>query len=195
MDFGKVDSRFITDEACIIDFGESFDISNPPDDLGIPQMYCSPELVLDKVAGVGSDIWALGCTIFEIRTGRRLFDNFDDDVDEHMFSMALLLGKLPEPWWTTTWEERKNWFEDEADSQGRVISLKKLYNRSRSIEDALARGLGLLESDMLMADSIERDISAKEVAVLGNLLRKVLQYNPSDRITAQAMQDHEWFKL
>jgi serine/threonine-protein kinase SRPK3 len=29
VDFYKVDSRFITDKACIIDFGESFEVSNP----------------------------------------------------------------------------------------------------------------------------------------------------------------------
>ena len=28
---------------------------------------------LDKGAGVGSDLWAFGCTLFEIRTDRKLF--------------------------------------------------------------------------------------------------------------------------
>ena len=55
IDFYSVDSQFMTNEACVIDFGESFEVSSPPEDLGIPQSYCSPELVLDKIAGVGSD--------------------------------------------------------------------------------------------------------------------------------------------
>src|SRR5271154_2554956 len=116
VDFRKVDSRFVTDQACVIDFGESFKASNPPQDLGIPESYRSPELVLDKVVGVGNDLWALGCTLFEIPTGRRLFAMLDDGVDGHLYLMVLLLGKLPEPWWTT-WEARKNCFEDEADPQ------------------------------------------------------------------------------
>jgi serine/threonine-protein kinase SRPK3 len=101
VDVYKVSSRFVTDQACIIDFGESFEASNPPDDIGIPQAYRSPELVFDKVAGIGSDLWALGCTLFEIRTGRKLFGTYDDDVDDHLYCMALLLGRFPESWWTT----------------------------------------------------------------------------------------------
>jgi hypothetical protein len=45
---------------------------------------------------------------------------FDDDVDDHLYYMVLLLGKLPEPW-LTTWEARKDCFEDEADPQARAI--------------------------------------------------------------------------
>ncbi len=100
----KVDSRYITDQACLIDFGESFEASKPPKNLGTPGQYRSPELILDKMAGVGSDLWALGCTLFEIRTGRKLFSPFDDENDDYLESMALVLGKLPEPWWSTTWK-------------------------------------------------------------------------------------------
>jgi serine/threonine protein kinase len=100
VDFYKVDPRFTTGQAYIIDFWESFEASDPPADLGIPEAYCSAELVLDKVVSTGSDLWALGCTLFEIRTGRKLFDMFDDDMDSHLYYMVLLLGKLPEPWWT-----------------------------------------------------------------------------------------------
>jgi hypothetical protein len=37
IDFYSVDSQFMTNEACIIDFGESFEVSSPPEDLGIAQ--------------------------------------------------------------------------------------------------------------------------------------------------------------
>jgi serine/threonine-protein kinase SRPK3 len=78
---------------CIIDFGKSFEASNPSEDLGIPEIYCSPELDW----GMGSDLWALGCTLFEIRAGSKLFNMFDDDMDDHLYYMVLLLGKLPQP--------------------------------------------------------------------------------------------------
>jgi serine/threonine-protein kinase SRPK3 len=84
VDFYKVDPRFITVQAYIIDFGESFKASDPPKYIGIPEAYCSLELILDKVASIGSDLWALGCTLFEIRTGRKLFDMFDEDIDSHL---------------------------------------------------------------------------------------------------------------
>ncbi|KAI5459299.1 kinase-like domain-containing protein, partial [Mariannaea sp. PMI_226] len=93
----KSDIKMSTD-ACIIDFGEAFLAPEAPEDLGIPCVYRAPELVLDMEVGTGSDIWALGCTLFEIRTGRILFDAFDDDQDEHLCKLAMLLGKFPEPW-------------------------------------------------------------------------------------------------
>lgn len=79
-----VDTQFISKESCLIDFGESFDVSQPPNDLGIPGPYRSPELILDKTAGFGSDIWALGCSLFKIRTGRQLFSSLEDDDTDYL---------------------------------------------------------------------------------------------------------------
>jgi serine/threonine protein kinase len=98
----------------------------PPEDLGIPGPYRSPELILHKVAGFGSDLWALGCTPFEIRTGRKLFSPFDDEDDDYLDAIIQVLGKLPEPWWSTTWEARRRLYEDEADEQGRAVATMKL---------------------------------------------------------------------
>jgi serine/threonine protein kinase len=120
-----VGSQYISKQARLIDFGESFKVSHPPENLGIPGSYRSPELILDKTPGIGSDLWALGCTLFEIRTGRKLFAPFDNEDDEYIDAMVRVLGKLPEPWWSTTWELRNTWYKDDADEQGRVISVMK----------------------------------------------------------------------
>ena len=212
VDFYKVDPRFITDQVYIIDFGESFRVSDPPEDLGIPEAYCSPELILDKVASIGSDIWALGCTLFEIRTGRKLFDMFDDDIDSHLYYMVLLLGKLPEPWWTA-WEARQNWFEKDSDPRGRKCfpateqpATEKpdqegvtdvlhpiIPSEPRSIQETLAPGLWYMDMDI--GDEIHRDIPGDEIEVFADLLGKLLKYIPEDRLTANAAQDHEWFRM
>ena len=212
VDFKEVSSQFVSDQACVIDFGESFEAANPPENLGIPQSYCSPELVLDNAIGVGCDLWALGCTIFVIRTGRKLFGTFDDDVEDHLYAMVLLLGRFPEPWWTTTWEARKGCFEDEEDSQGRAIEINSapvaqentgtgegaiIYQRPdpRSIKETLAKGLSYLRFEIGIHHQGSRDISSDEIDTLADLLGKILRYDPGQRLPAQKAQDHEWFRM
>lgn len=164
---------------------------------------------MDKVVGVGSDIWALGCTLFEIRTGRKLFDTFDDDQDEYLCKMAMMLGKLPEPWWSTTWEARKIFFEDNVDGDGRVVEIHRELLRPdtgdgqvrfeafaeqvpepRSIKDAII--LGLVYENRHGPGGVRHDISQEETDVFSDLLMKIFRYNPEERLTASEVVDHAW---
>ncbi|KAM7184840.1 Protein kinase-like domain containing protein [Naviculisporaceae sp. PSN 640] len=195
---------------CVIDFGESYPVSKPTPDLGIPQVYCSPEYSLDGVVGVGSDIWALGCTLFEIRTGRKLFDMFDDDKDEYLAKTALVLGRFPEPWWGK-WEAREVYFTDEnegggKDVGGRVVLVNQggsgktggegeTYTRPepRSLEESIREGLFYESSNG--PNGIEKPISEKEAMVFADLLGKLLRFNPEDRISPAEALGHEWFSF
>ncbi|TVY89779.1 Serine/threonine-protein kinase, partial [Lachnellula willkommii] len=212
VELSALGESFITDKACVIDFGESFDISEPPQVIGIPQIYCSPEYTIDKVVGVGSDIWALGCTLFEIRTGRKLFDTFDDDQDEYLCKMVMMLGKLPEPWWSTTWEARKLFFEDNVDGDGCVVEIRRELLQPdagdgevgfeasvvkvpelRSIKDAIIPGL--FYENRYGPGGVRHDISQEETNLFSDLLIKIFRYNPKERLTASQVVDHAWFKL
>ena len=62
-------------------------------------------LPLENTIGVGCDLWALACTLYEIQTRSPLFENVMDDDDEVIMQMVPLLGKLPEPWWSS-WKAR-----------------------------------------------------------------------------------------
>lgn len=167
---------------------------------------------MDKVIGVGSDIWALGCTLFEIRTGRKLFDAFDDEKDEYLCKISLMLGKLPEPWWTRTWEARKHFFEDDVDKDGRVVDICReslqpdighgevrheasvvQVPEPRSIKDAIMPGL--FYENRYGPGGVRHDISQEEAELLSDLLMKIFRYNPKERLTAREVVDHAWFKL
>jgi hypothetical protein len=41
------------EQICIIDFGESFQSSSPPADIGIPEEYLAPEVIIEGGASVG----------------------------------------------------------------------------------------------------------------------------------------------
>jgi hypothetical protein len=46
--------------------------------------------------------------------------------------MVLILGRLPEPW--SSWEERKNCFENEPDGDGRAIQIASIRKEKKRLE-------------------------------------------------------------
>ncbi|KAM7215388.1 Protein kinase-like domain containing protein [Rhypophila decipiens] len=198
-----VDTKFLLETPKLIDFGECFHISDPPEDVGTPGYYRSPELLLEGKFGIASDLWALAFTLFEIRTGRKLFESFDDSDDDYLEAMCLVLGRLPEPWWSTRWEARRRCFKDEADENGRAITVHEsqtdVYENvhpsvpqgARSLIDKLKPGLWYMDSK----DWFNKDIPEEEKSIFADLLGKLLQPRPEDRISAQAVLEHEWFSI
>lgn len=104
----------------IIDFGIAFLQENSSVDIGTPKAYCAPEFNFGCPRSVDSDTWALGCTIFEIRTGACLFRFRGVPTrDQVLVSMVQLLGKLPEKWWRE-WEDGHNWYDIEVQVGGEM---------------------------------------------------------------------------
>lgn len=95
----RLDLKYVTTQACIIDFGESYEISTPPESLGIPLGYRAPKLFFDGKCGIAPDLWALACTIYELRSKRVLFENWDNEDDMVLLQIVRLLGKPPERRW------------------------------------------------------------------------------------------------
>lgn len=86
----------ITKAIAIIDFGDAFEVGQPTKQSAIPDKYASPECQreLGSQPSIGSDLWALGCTITEILAGVTPFEFAG------VFSFEELEGKLgpmPEP--------------------------------------------------------------------------------------------------
>lgn len=205
--WADIDPQHIANQACLIDFGESFKVSHPPEELGTPGPYRSPELILDNSAGIASDLWALGCTLFEIRTGRKLISPFGDEDGDYLESVVLLLGRLPEPWWSTTWKGRKRLFKDEEDDSGRAVPTAEppstdarrtvhpsVADGARPLQDMLAPGLWYMSDERRGGDH-HRDIQPQERELFADLLAKLLDLRPGSRLGAGAALEHAWFKI
>ena len=83
LDFCSLTTTVLSRDICVIDFDQSFTIEDPPSDpLGIPAKYLAPEVAVGRFASSASDIWALGCAIFRIRSGDDLFFDYDTDCPE-----------------------------------------------------------------------------------------------------------------
>ncbi len=190
-----LDTRFISDRISIIDFGESYDMHSPPRDLGITASFRSPELLCDNSIGVGCDLWALACTIYEIRTRSPLFENFMDDDDEVIMQMVPLLGKLPEPWWSS-WEARGQWYEEDGMP---LIDpdTGKPYMMLDTLEELLT---GSSPSDKVDSEGKRTEsggfaVPIEESKVLGDLLRGLLKYDSKERSSVEVVLEHSWFKM
>lgn len=189
-DISDLGSKYLTDEICVIDFGESYAVDSPPEDLGIPENYLPPDILLQNeeeplkdINGPACDIWALGCTLFEIRQQIPLFYMIYDR-DELVAEYVRFFGRLPESWWNE-WAGREDWF----DEKGRY--LRDPDNKDEwSLEVALSK-----PSEVV--DPVKKVLSTdeKEQKLLADLLYRVFQYEPEKRPSVEEVLGHEWFKL
>lgn len=189
--FGGLPPEYLTEKIMIIDFSEAYRMSSPPSDLGIPEEYLPPEVIFksDNSIEVGCDIWALACTLYEIRSQIPLF-YMPIDEDDHISEMVCYFGKLPEPWWSK-WEKRGKFFdEDGAHVPGVRMTIDE---KPWSLEVALdtQREMGGYMGSEKRVFRIPED----EQKVLADLMRKICVYDASKRPSVREVLQHEWFNI
>jgi len=117
----EVDPQFLSDRIMIIDFGIAFVQNDSSTEIGTPKPYCAPEFLFGGARSISSDTWALGCTIFEIRTGSRLFRYKGKPTRNQMLiAMVKLMGTLPDQWWLD-WESGRDWYAKEVKDGGELF--------------------------------------------------------------------------
>ncbi|EIN04031.1 kinase-like protein [Punctularia strigosozonata HHB-11173 SS5] len=196
------DLSLVEEHVTIIDFGQSYFIRDPPKDYepATAIHYQSPEMRFDDHIGPETDVWSLGCAIFEIRSGYPLFEPFFGSEDI-MRQTVQTLGRLPDPWWNS-FEERVWWFED--DGEPKDISAQKqtgvrITARKTSISEKL-RSIGDVDEPPAADEGpmIERcgvKLSEEEAELLSDLLGRMLKYRPEERPTMEEVIHHRWFNL
>ncbi|KAI0785254.1 kinase-like domain-containing protein [Abortiporus biennis] len=192
----------LQEDITMIDFGQSFSLDNPPEGY-MPATtihYASPEARFESRISLSSDIWALACTVFEIRAGSPLFEPFLGSEVDILRQTVQMLGKLPEPWWNT-FEERRMWFEDNGDPKPADVQKHAgvwLPAVKSSIREEL-RKIGTQDEpaeayEGPMIEKIGTRLEEDEIELLGDLLEQMLKYCREDRITIQDVLNHPWFR-
>ncbi|CAN0419815.1 unnamed protein product, partial [Lampetra fluviatilis] len=77
----------------VTDFGTSFFVKSQPLYVGGTRPFQSPEVLLGYRLTFAVDMWALGCTVAELVTGRELFQS--DSRDDHLPCCMEILGLPP----------------------------------------------------------------------------------------------------
>ena len=174
-----VDARVV-----VSDFGEAFFQGGEPKELRTPILLLPPEAFFHEPLGPAVDLWTLGCTLYEILGERPLFEGFMPDQDHVLAEMVSTLGHLPKPWWDR-WQQKTDFFL--ADGSWKTDTHRGHDPCSRPLSERL-RIMGRGESPATCEFSLE------EMTCLEKLLRAMMTYAPSERISASAAVESEWMK-
>ncbi|KND87235.1 Serine/threonine-protein kinase SKY1 [Tolypocladium ophioglossoides CBS 100239] len=205
VDFYSVETSYILKHIFITDFGQSFDTSLERVRLsGIPRSYCAPEMVFDKAAGIAGDLWSLGCLLFEVRLSDKIVNPNDllgPNNEEYILSVSVILGKLPEPWWSS-WE-RRDWFFEPTEQEVHSLVFERPGRLAKNTPENVDAPKSI--KGKIMASCYRwthqggyekyQDVPEDEVKLMADLLGKLLRYVPEQRISAREVVHHEWFRV
>jgi len=190
--FSCIDFEYISEQVLLIDLGEAFlELSPPCNGVGTPVSYCSPELILESKASRASDIWALACTIFEIRSGFPLFESFVGSSTEILEEIVRILGMPPESF-HSVWMKDGITITGHAQLDGSTLNDRimeiGIYDQKTSIHEA---DIASLNHHSLLEPSGRR-VTRDEAIDLTDLLRRTLDYIPEKRLSAGEVANHSW---
>ena len=196
-----LDTTLLQESIVIGDFGQSYIAASPPLSYkpGTVINYQSPEARFEGRVGFEADIWALGCAIFEIRAGFALFESFLGNEVDILRQMVEMLGRLPDPWWGV-FEQRALWFEEDGQPKSEQDQERAGLNVIAHRSSIRAKLLEIGEQDDSPFEDegpmIEKPwvrLHEEEVALLRDLLEKILKYIPEERIRIRDVIRHPWF--
>ncbi|CUM67763.1 uncharacterized protein PRCAT00005468001 [Priceomyces carsonii] len=149
------------------------------------RQYRSPEIILKyKQWGSSTDLWSIGCIIFELITGDFLFDphegkDFDKD-DDHLAQIIELLGEFPSKEYLKDCDLASKYFV--VDPHSKEVSLKNIDRlKFWSLQDVLVEKY-----------KFEKD--SDEVILITDLILKCLKYNLEDRFDSHSLLKHPWLQ-
>jgi serine/threonine protein kinase len=170
-----IDSKYLEDiNISLADFGTHCEIDNYYDSPFGTRYYQAPEIILMGKCSLPVDIWALGCTFYELLSGQFLFDPIKDNEGTRDYYHLKLIndtcGEFSESFLKST-RYYKNFFNNKY----------KLINSKDCESSRLDRKLNEigLDNDVL--------IEVKE------LMKQMLKINPKERIKIKDLFNHNFF--
>ena len=160
----------------IVDFGEAFFKDNVPKGLGTPVSFAGPEMLFGYPPSYAVDLWALGCLIFEIHTFRVLIPTAFGSSMEALAIAIETVGALPEEW-QDSYCDKDNPLEANPGEKHRFFDNQ--IQRARALDSQMFEQMPGLSKD-------------QQVTFL-QLLKSILVFEPSHRLSAAEIVKHPWF--
>lgn len=161
----------------ITDFGNSYFLSELTENEIQSRWYRAPEIILDLKYNEKCDIWSIGCTVFELLTGYRLFYINEDDkyVNKdlhHLYVLEKIVGPVPLDMKLKS--KRLNWlFDSKRDYHIKNVD----YFDYVGLEHIL---------------QYQHLFSENETSEIANFLRAIFVYDPAKRPSAHELLEHPW---
>ncbi|CAI7596318.1 unnamed protein product [Penicillium glandicola] len=157
----------------ILDFGESFSHTTVPQTLHTLLPVRAPEVIFQDRIDHRVDLWSMGCMLFELFLGQPPFDTV-------MITPKILVGQmremasdsLPERW-------QEIWDKMNTDDGGTAEST------GPNLQDWL--------EEVYFDSPQSPDLTREDVARLGQIIGRLLLFEPSKRASAREILDDPWF--
>ncbi|EGC43880.1 protein kinase [Histoplasma capsulatum var. duboisii H88] len=160
----------------IIDFGESFLSSAVPQTLHTPLSVRAPEVIFQDHIDYRVDLWSMGCMVqqlFELFTGQPPFDTF-------FITPAILVGQMREMASDDIPERWQGIWDTMNTGDGRATE-NTGSNLQEWLEEVYFEGLK------------SPDLTREDIVRLGQIIGKLLKFEPSARASARQVLDDPWF--
>jgi dual-specificity kinase len=169
-------------EISVIDFGSATFESQHHTSIISTRHYRAPEVILGIGWSYPADIWSIGCIIVELYTGDALFQTHENR--EHLALMEKILGPLPDSLVRRASDQGKKYF------QNNKLRWPEIASSKQSVEFVEQTKVLALLCDASENHSDQCNYND----LFYDLVKKMLSYEPSDRITARQALEHAFFE-
>ncbi|XP_056333679.1 serine/threonine-protein kinase PRP4 homolog isoform X2 [Danio aesculapii] len=188
----KPDNILVNESKTILklcDFGSASHVAdNDITPYLVSRFYRAPEIIIGKSYDYGIDMWSVGCTLYELYTGKILFPG---KTNNHMLKLNMdLKGKLPNKM------IRKGLFKDQHFDQNLnflYTEVDKVTEREKITVMSTINPTKDLSMDMVGRQALPED-QRKKVVQLKDLLDQILMLDPAKRITINQALQHPFIQ-
>ncbi|XP_076829036.1 uncharacterized protein prpf4ba [Brachyhypopomus gauderio] len=188
----KPDNILVNESKTILklcDFGSASHVAdNDITPYLVSRFYRAPEIIIGKPYDYGIDMWSVGCTLYELYTGKILFPG---KTNNHMLKLAMdLKGKMPNKM------IRKGLFKDQhfdPNLNFLYTEVDKVTEREKVTVVSSINPTKDLLADMVGHQRLPEE-QRKKVVQLKDLLDQILVLDPAKRISINQALQHPYIQ-
>ncbi|XP_045767479.1 dual specificity protein kinase CLK2 isoform X14 [Maniola jurtina] len=154
----------------LIDFGSATFDHEHHSTIVSTRHYRAPEVILELGWSQPCDVWSIGCIMFELQQGNTLFQTHDNR--EHLAMMERILGPIP-------------------CRMARKTRTKYFYHSKLDWDEKSSAGRYVRENCKPLSRYLQGN--SEEHRQLFDLIARMLEYDPTQRITLRDALKHPFF--